>query len=129
MSTTPGTNMIYLGEARKDVLGAHRIPGPSRWDITMAEPLPIEQATLDQFGDPKTTFVHKKGAIIDEDDPDADFHTTVTYDRGTKKERSISTRPQLLKRRNANTLSPEMRKKAGGHGVFGRRSKQNRIGL
>ena len=88
ISTTPGINTMYLGEDRKDVLGCHRMPGTRRWDIALpTKPSSALDETEAVYGDPKTTFLHRNGRIIDQDDPNMDFGSTITVDQGTPQEK------------------------------------------
>lgn len=84
VSCTPTVNALFLGEDRKDVLGAHRMPGQRKWDIAVPVGLPI--GLQSHYGDPKTTFSHREGKVIDEDDPNMDFASTLTLMKGTDEE-------------------------------------------
>jgi hypothetical protein len=68
ISSTPTRSVLYLGEDRNDVLGHHRMPGQRKWAVDMK---PIGQFDLqtDKYGDPKITFNHREGKIIDVDHP------------------------------------------------------------
>jgi len=93
MTSTPTRNTLFLGEDRKDVLGSHRIPGHKKWDIQMPNGPPGSAVTWDMFGDPKTTFVHRQGRIIDRDDPNLNHASTVTFLPGTEQEYTITINP------------------------------------
>ncbi|KAG0645695.1 hypothetical protein D0Z07_8766 [Hyphodiscus hymeniophilus] len=87
MSCTPTRNAMYLGEDRKDVLGSHRMPGHRKWDIALSSAPPVDMAeVLATYGDPKTTFSHRQGEIIDQDDLTMDFASDVTFKKGTPQE-------------------------------------------
>ena len=87
ISSTPTRNAMFLGEDRKDVLGSHRMPGHRKWDIAIPQgALSVDPDTQGRYGDPKTTFSHRGGKILDEDDPDIDFASTVTLMKGTDQE-------------------------------------------
>ena len=89
ISSTPSRNTMYLGEDRKDVLGSHRMLGARKWDIAMPTCPPSDISDTERaYGDPKTTFSHRQGQIVDQDDPDMDFASTITIYQGTSRERS-----------------------------------------
>jgi hypothetical protein len=67
LTSTPARNNIWLGEDRNDVLGLHRIPGQRRWDVSMSAEQPFEKATWAAFDNPKITFIHGDGTVIDQD--------------------------------------------------------------
>jgi hypothetical protein len=89
VASAPTRNTLFLGEDRKDVLGSHRMPGHRKWDIALpTAPAPGFDETAAKYGDPKTTFSHRGAQIIDEDDPNMDFASTVTFMKGTPGEYS-----------------------------------------
>jgi len=109
ISSTPTRNTMFLGEDRKDVLGSHRIPAHRKWDIA----LPITQRDGDEeidakYGDPKTTFSHRRGRIVDQDDPLMNFASTVTFEKGTPQEYSIRNCPK----EEMDTLRDQQRRDA-----------------
>ncbi|CZT44743.1 uncharacterized protein RSE6_04959 [Rhynchosporium secalis] len=74
VSSAPTRNVIYLGEDRNDVLGAHRMPGQRKWSIDM--PTIKNGIPFDRYGDPKIQFTHRRGLMIDVDD---DNRNAVSY--------------------------------------------------
>lgn len=114
LSSTPTRSTLFLGEDRKDVLGSHRVPGQRKWDIAMPAGPPIPSITWERYQDPKTTFSHREGRIIDEDDPNVDFASTVTFMRGTTQEYSHriypkeeieTSRVNLVRQKAAQTIA------------------------
>ena len=93
-SSTPTRNTIFLGEDRKDVLGSHRMPGQRKWDISIPPPPPMSNDVWAKYGDPKTTFSHRMGRIVDEDDEFVDFASTITFNKWTKDEYSYRNYPK-----------------------------------
>lgn len=95
VASAPTRNTMWLGEDRKDVLGSHRLPGGRKWDINLPLGPPAGFDDIAQkYGDPKTTFSHRGGKILDEDDPNMDFASTVTLMKGTPQESSIRNCPK-----------------------------------
>jgi hypothetical protein len=95
VSSAPTRNTLFLGEDRKDVLGSHRVPGGRKWDIHLPTgPPPGNDEVLLKYGDPKTTFSHRDGKIVDEDDPKMDFASTITFMSGTPQARTIRNCPK-----------------------------------
>jgi hypothetical protein len=68
VSSTPTEPYIYLGEDRNDVLGAHRMPGQRKWAVEMGYPKINDAIASDKFGNPKITFNHRGGMVIDVDE-------------------------------------------------------------
>lgn len=95
VSSAPTRNTLFLGEDRKDVLGSHRLPGGRKWDIHLPMgPPPGSDDLAQRYGDPKTTFSHRDGKIVDQDDPTMDFAATVTFMKGTPQEYQIRNCPK-----------------------------------
>ena len=94
ISSTPTRNTLFLGEDRKDVLGGHRMPGQRKWDISLPSGRPTDQISWDRFDNPKTTFTHRGGRIIDEDDPVIEHASTVYFNRGQATEQRLRCSPK-----------------------------------
>lgn len=69
MSSAPTMNILMLGEDRNDVLGAHRMPGQMRWDISISSDTPADYHNWGNYGNPVIAFSHKDGKIMDTDGP------------------------------------------------------------
>ena len=65
-SITPGRNMILFGENRNDVLGAHKTPAARRWLVGPDQDM-NDISHWDRLQDPRITFNHRNGLLIDED--------------------------------------------------------------
>jgi hypothetical protein len=88
VSSTPGLPHLFLGEDRGDVLGAFRMPGQMRWTmdarhaagklVTVKDP----PANLATYGRPITTFEHRDGHLVDEDDPSNPHASVVSLHKG-----------------------------------------------
>ena len=119
ISSTPTRNMLFLGEDRNDVLGGHRMPGQRKWDIAMPNGPPAAVGQWNRYDDPKITFNHRQGAIMDEDDPDPNvkFRSTITVMRGHPNEREeiVDSRrdTQLLRQAFINANDPWAHLRAG----------------
>jgi hypothetical protein len=96
MSSTPTRNTLFLGEDRKDVLGSHRMPGQRKWDISIPPPAPMSDDVWAKYGDPKTTFSHRMGRVVDEDDQFVDFASTITFNKGTTEQYSYRNYPRTM---------------------------------
>jgi hypothetical protein len=83
VSSTPNRGLLYFGENRKDVLGGHRMPGQEKWDIalptTVAVSLEDYKVLQNHWGDPKITFTHRGGAVVDKDHDTLNHASTLTY--------------------------------------------------
>jgi hypothetical protein len=60
---------MWLGENRNDVLGDHRMHANKKWDISIPYHVEGEESQMpdEHYGNPKITFVHRDGMLIDED--------------------------------------------------------------
>lgn len=85
VQSTPNRPYLFLGEDRKDVLGHHKMPGQRRWQLGAWITTPSRE-TWGMYGDPVTTFSHKKGQVIDEDNSHGLNASKVIFDKGTPRE-------------------------------------------
>jgi len=87
VSSVPTRNIMWLGEDRNDVLGAHRMQANKKWDISIPYHVKGEENQMpdDHYGNPKITFVHRDGMLIDED-IDKPHSSRIIYNRGTPQE-------------------------------------------
>lgn len=91
---SPTMNTIFMGEDRNDVLGLNKMPGQRRWDIS----LPSQQGVLvalgpNFFDNPKITFNHRNGYIVDRDRDDESHNATLTFCGGTPEVRYMQSHP------------------------------------
>ncbi len=91
VSSTPTRNMLFLGEDRNDVLGSHRMPGQKKWSIEM--PPIVPGLPFDRYDNPKISFNHRKGMIIDEDEADETHASRITFLKGTANEHVVVSNP------------------------------------
>ena len=66
LTTFPGSNAIFIGEDRSDVLGANKMPPQRRWGIGKI-PDPMAPDHWLKFDNPVVTFSHWNGVLIDQD--------------------------------------------------------------
>ena len=92
VSSTPGKNILILGENRNDVLGAHKIPPVRRWMVGLPQD-PCDRSNWINFQDPMITFSHRNGLVIDQDTGPGASKLTVNIGRGAF-ERSESFDPR-----------------------------------
>jgi hypothetical protein len=91
LSSTPGRNMLFLGEDRNDVLGSHRTPGQKKWTIEMD---PIGPGLpFNRYDNPHVTFTHREARIIDTDRTDKKHASTITFLKGTPEEKIVESDP------------------------------------
>ncbi|KAH6672361.1 hypothetical protein B0J14DRAFT_639424 [Halenospora varia] len=70
VSVVPGSETVWFGESRNDVLGAERMPAHQRWDGTSvskkgkSDDLLLEGVELDN---PTVSFTHNNGDVMDQD--------------------------------------------------------------
>lgn len=81
VSSTPGKNIILLGENRNDVLGAHKMPPIRRWMVGLSQD-PCDRSQWINFGDPMITFSHRRGLVLDQDLGRGHSKLTVNVGRG-----------------------------------------------
>ena len=67
VSVVPTRNILCLGEDRNDVLGAHKMPGQTRWDISTPSNIDAGYYSWPAYQDPHITFRHKDNAVVDVD--------------------------------------------------------------
>ena len=67
VSSVPTRNILCLGEDRNDVLGAHKTPGQTRWDIGSPAKIDPSYSNWHSYQDPHITFRHRDNMIIDVD--------------------------------------------------------------
>ncbi|KAL3418087.1 hypothetical protein PVAG01_09802 [Phlyctema vagabunda] len=92
VQVTPNRNDLFLGEDRRHVLGAHRIPGQRRWDLTLGSK--ATQPTFNRaiWDDPVTRFTHRGGEVIDEDEANSHGSITIAM-KGTASETIVTNHP------------------------------------
>jgi hypothetical protein len=93
MSSTPTRNLLFLGEDRNDVLGAHRMPGQKKWTIEMPPTEPAGGVPFDRYGNPNITFRHREGRIVDIDRTDKKHASTLIFLGGTAEEAIVQNDP------------------------------------
>ncbi|KAI9743614.1 MAG: hypothetical protein M1818_002930 [Claussenomyces sp. TS43310] len=93
-SLCPTINTVFLGEDRKDVLGAQRMPGQRRWDISMPSTEPLSRQIRNKFGDPKVRFIHNRGQIMDADRDDLSHASSLIYNIGLPNEQRLENNPK-----------------------------------
>lgn len=93
VSSTPTRNKIFFGEDRNDVLGAHRMPGQRRWDISMPSTEPVSAPNWERWQNPKIRFTHRAGQVVDQDVEDRTGASTLTINGGTPLEMTVVSDP------------------------------------
>jgi hypothetical protein len=94
-TSVPANNRIYLGEDRSDVLGLPKMQGQRRWQIgvDMGQALAFD---LSIFGDPKVTFSHRNGRILDVDRQDETHNSDLIVNAGTPQQQRWVSHPQRV---------------------------------
>lgn len=99
VSSAPTRDFLFLGEDRNDVLGSHRMPGQKKWSIEIG-PIPAG-LPFDRYGNPKVTFNHRNGMIVDQDRANTDHASTITFLAGQPNQVVIDSNPRARQVDNA----------------------------
>jgi hypothetical protein len=95
LATAPARNACFLGEDRRDVLGAQRMPGQMRWDRDFSHIDPLEGGEWAQLGDPRVKFTHQDGRLVDEDAANFGHSSRILINPGTVNEQIFTRDPGM----------------------------------